>query len=66
MVDYLNGRVKWEETVENICRDTRRLAKRQLTWFRRDPRIRWLEHEEGDETAKITEIIWNQVKGKEA
>lgn len=40
---YLTGSVSWEETVALIKRNTRRFAKRQLTWFRRDRRIKWLQ-----------------------
>ena len=36
MVDYLQARAGWEESVETLKRDTRRYAKRQLTWFRAD------------------------------
>lgn len=43
LTTFLQGQAGWEETVEQIKRDTRRYAKRQLTWFGRDPRIRWLE-----------------------
>ena len=39
---YLSGTVSMEETVALIKRNTRRFAKRQLTWFRRDQRIIWL------------------------
>ena len=39
--DYFEGRTSYEEAVELIKRNTRRYAKRQLTWFRRDPEIRW-------------------------
>jgi tRNA dimethylallyltransferase len=38
---YLQGSVAYEQAVEQIQRATRRYAKRQLTWFRRDPEIRW-------------------------
>ena len=31
-----------DEAVENVKRATRRYAKRQHTWFNRDPRIEWL------------------------
>ncbi|MBR2039886.1 MAG: tRNA (adenosine(37)-N6)-dimethylallyltransferase MiaA, partial [Clostridia bacterium] len=31
-----------EDAVENLKRQTRRYAKRQLTWFRRDTRINWI------------------------
>ncbi len=43
MVKYLQGEVNWEEAVGEIKQETRRLAKRQLTWFRRDHRIVWVE-----------------------
>ncbi len=38
ITDYINGRMAWDETIELLKRDTRRFAKRQLTWFRRIPR----------------------------
>lgn len=39
---YFNGLLTLEEAVANLKRETRRYAKRQLTWFRRDERIHWL------------------------
>ena len=41
--DYLDGNVSLDETVALIQRNTRHYAKRQLTWWRRDASIRWLE-----------------------
>jgi tRNA dimethylallyltransferase len=41
LIAYLKGEHSLEGAVELIKRDTRRFAKRQLTWFRRDPRIYW-------------------------
>ena len=38
---YFDGRCSRDEAVELIKRNTRRYAKRQLTWFRRDPEIFW-------------------------
>ena len=49
MVDFITGRRTWEATVEAMKRDTRRYAKRQLTWFRADPEIVWLEPGQKDE-----------------
>ncbi|RNC28820.1 MAG: tRNA dimethylallyltransferase [Candidatus Dichloromethanomonas elyunquensis] len=40
---YLKGTVTLNEMLRLLKRDTRRFAKRQLTWFRRDPRIRWYD-----------------------
>lgn len=39
--DYFAGRIGYDEAVELIKRNSRRYAKRQLTWFRRDSEIRW-------------------------
>lgn len=41
MIDFLKGRLSWDSAVETLKRDTRRYAKRQLTWFRADPEIFW-------------------------
>jgi len=48
MVDFVHDRMDWAETVRTMKRDTRRYAKRQLTWFRADPEIIWLTPEEID------------------
>ncbi|MEE4258012.1 MAG: tRNA (adenosine(37)-N6)-dimethylallyltransferase MiaA [Bacteroidales bacterium] len=45
---YLDGEVSLERAVENIKTNTRRYAKRQLTWFKRDETIRWFEPEDLD------------------
>ena len=51
---YLNGDCTKEEALENLKRQTRRYAKRQLTWFRRDERIHWLE---ADRFASREELV---------
>jgi tRNA dimethylallyltransferase len=43
LVPVLEGRADREEAIADIKRATRRYAKRQLTWFRGDPRISWLD-----------------------
>ncbi len=40
---YLDGALTLEEAVENLKRATRRYAKRQLTWFRRNEKIHWFD-----------------------
>jgi tRNA dimethylallyltransferase len=42
-IDYFNNRASFEETVALLKRDTRRFAKRQFTWFRREPDARWVD-----------------------
>ncbi len=48
---YLDGELTLDEAVENLKRETRRYAKRQLTWFRRDKRINWVPF--GTEASEI-------------
>lgn len=45
MCQLLKGEKSLEEAVYEMKRDTRHFAKRQLTWFRRDDRIRWISYE---------------------
>ena len=45
---YLDGRNSYDEAVENIKRETRRYAKRQLTWFRREKNARFVDVEKED------------------
>lgn len=46
---YLAGEATLDTAVDNIKRATRQFAKRQLTWFRRDERIRWFDCEKYEE-----------------
>jgi len=39
---YLEGKVTLGEAIEEIKKDTRHYAKRQMTWWRRDARIHWI------------------------
>ena len=43
IIDYLNGACSLDEATELIKMRSRRYAKRQLSWFRRDERITWLD-----------------------
>lgn len=40
--DYLDGAATLEEAVERIKLETRHFAKRQLTWFKREPDAKWI------------------------
>ena len=46
--DFFDGRISRDEAVEQIKRNSRRYAKRQLTWFRRDPQVQWFRPEESE------------------
>lgn len=43
LIGYLHGEYDLATAIDLIKRDTRRFAKRQLTWFRRDRRINWYD-----------------------
>ena len=45
---YLEGEYSYEEAVRLLKRDTRHFAKRQLTWFRKEPDIHWITIEESE------------------
>ena len=51
------GEITRDAMVELFCRNTRRYAKRQMTWFRRDKRIEWIDMREGREAEGVVEEI---------
>lgn len=54
MVQFLKGEWDWDQTLFLLARDTRRYAKRQMTWFGNDPLIRWFAP---TDTALIFECV---------
>lgn len=70
MLDYLDGIYTLEEAVEIIKRDTRHFAKRQLTWFRRERNVEWINKEAFayDEDRILAELLIvldrNGIKGE--
>ena len=55
MFDYFDGKISREEAIELIKRNSRRYAKRQMTWFRRDSEISWFSPAEIDEMVVFLE-----------
>ena len=51
--DHIDGRISYEDMTERIKRNTRRFAKRQMTWFNGDKRVIWLKP---DETLPFTQF----------
>ena len=52
-VDALRGRCAVEEAAEQVRQSSRHYAKRQLTWFRRNPNMHWLRRQPGEGTDEI-------------
>jgi len=59
---YLEGQLDFEQMVDLIKRNSRRYAKRQLTWFRKDDRIRCIETSRRTVLRKIANEIIGQLK----
>ena len=60
VVDYLKGNLTKEEMIEKIKMESRRYAKRQLTWFRKNKQTIWLNAE--DEIQNNIDIILKDIK----
>jgi tRNA dimethylallyltransferase len=57
IIQYLEGEILLERAIELIKRNTRRYAKRQITWFRKDDRIHWFDINEIKELDLIVKKI---------
>lgn len=64
VVEHLRGRCSLEDAVEAIKRNTRRYAKRQLTWFRADPRIEWIDLGTLQSLSEAATCVLALVRGK--
>ena len=59
---YLRREYSLEEASRILKRDTRRFAKRQMTWFRKDKRIAWIHRGENDIPQKIASTINDKIQ----
>ena len=50
LIAYLDGECTYIEAISQLKQNTRRFAKRQLTWFRKDTRIEWIDRESTPDT----------------
>lgn len=65
MLDYLDGNLTLEEAVYILKRDTRHFAKRQLTWFKRERDVRWLNLPEfSDDREAVLDTILQECREK--
>ncbi len=63
LVQYLEGIWTWDETISSFKQDTRKYAKRQLTWFRAESRIQWYEFRPDKPLKPLLEAISTEVEG---
>lgn len=64
IIDYLEGRTTLEEAVSILKRDTRHFAKRQLTWFRREREVIWMDKTLFPDETAILEAMLQILKEK--
>ncbi len=57
LLDHVEGRSSLDEAVELIIARTRRFAARQERWFRRDPRIHWVDVPDGNSLAVLPSVL---------
>jgi tRNA dimethylallyltransferase len=57
LFDYFDGKTSLEKAIEMIKQNTRRFAKRQLTWFRKDTSFHWFQASDPDVINQMTGTI---------
>lgn len=62
LIAYLDGEIDFNTAVDLIKRNTRRFAKRQMTWFKKDKRILWMDVDSGTSFDKLNNEIINFIK----
>ena len=65
VIQYLDGGLTLDDAKEMVKLNTRRFAKRQMTWFRSFPDVQWLEAEEHEEPKSISEEIITILKSED-
>lgn len=64
IIDYIQGRCSFDEAVYTLKRDTRHFAKRQITWFKREKQVTWVNKNEYDSESSILEYMMNRLREK--
>lgn len=62
VICYLDGKTSYDEMIELIKKNSRHYAKRQLTWFRRDNRIKWFDRESENILKLLEEYIESKLE----
>ncbi|MCL5037675.1 MAG: tRNA (adenosine(37)-N6)-dimethylallyltransferase MiaA [Chloroflexi bacterium] len=62
VLDYLEGRMTWDEAVEDFKKANRNYAKRQLTWFGRDEEITWFRREDFEDEAVLVAAVAGKIR----
>lgn len=63
LVQFMRNERSYDDAIEELKRDTRRYAKRQLTWFRGDPQVRWLSVGENESAQSVAGRLILELEG---
>lgn len=61
IVNYLCGEVNYDETIRVLKRNTRHFAKRQFTWFMRDPNVKWFNISDNESIDLTVNSMYNYI-----
>lgn len=62
IIDYLEGRYSLEDAIYRLKRDTRHYAKRQLTWFKREKDVVWVNKDDFNNEDEILNFLLDNIK----
>jgi tRNA dimethylallyltransferase len=60
----IDGRISEEEAIEETILLTQRYARRQMSWFRRDPRINWFDYQSSTLHADVMKLVFSSLEPK--
>ncbi len=61
IIMYLEGDISLEDAIDKIKQGSRNYAKRQLTWFRRDKRIKWVDKDDFESFEELSKYVYDYV-----
>jgi tRNA dimethylallyltransferase len=64
VVSYLEGEISLEEAVDRIKKETRHFAKRQITWFKRESEVTWIEMEKYFKKEDMLKVLLQKCREK--
>lgn len=60
MIEYLQGTKSFDDAIKDIQKETRRYAKRQFTWFRKEPGFLWIHADDSDRIVELVNRALNE------
>ncbi|WP_033166371.1 tRNA (adenosine(37)-N6)-dimethylallyltransferase MiaA [Clostridium sp. KNHs205] len=64
IISYINGSCSLSEAINSIKQETRHFAKRQITWFKREKEVIWVQKEDYQDDEDILKALLSQIKDK--